>query len=364
MNFTLSLTHNCNLSCSYCYAGEKKQISISKEVIDKAIDFLFEQSFNKLEFGFFGGEPLLEWELLKYSTERIKTIAGKKGIKTKQTITTNGTLLTPEKVEWLKKERFYMVISLDGDREMNDCHRVFNNGIGAFDSIIDSLKMLQKEYKHGEYAINMVLTPQNIKYFSKSIIELYNKYSIQDFNIAVDFSSDWDDYTDIWESEFEKVGDIYLNYFREGKNIDISFLEDKIKTGISGGYDRCNMCSFGANEIIVAPSGNIYPCERVISDDLDQNMIIGNVFSGFDIKKRSFLLNKRGNSNEECKSCKLQPRCINFCGCTNYMMTKSIDLTSGTLCYNEKLSIKIADKVASTLFKEENSLFLKKFYHI
>ncbi len=364
MDFTLSLTHDCPLSCSYCYAGEKKNVSISKKTVDKAVEFLFKQEFDKLEFGFFGGEPLLEWDLLKYSTEKIKEMAKERKIATKQTITTNGVLLTPEKINWLKKERFYMVISIDGNQKMHNQHRVFKGGMGSFDSVIFGLKLLQKEYKIGEYAINIVITPLNIKYFSESIIELYHNYSIEDFIIAIDFTSNWDDYSNIWKEEFEKVGDFYLKIYQKGENITISFLDDKIKTGINGGYDRCKTCSFGVNEIVVAPSGNLYPCERLISNDLDENMIIGNVFNGFDLEKKRFLLKNRGNRNQECKSCKLQPRCINFCGCTNYMMTKSINLTSGTLCFNEKLSIKVADRVASILYKERNPLFLKNFYNI
>jgi uncharacterized protein len=362
MNFTLSLTHDCQFRCTYCYAGDKIKKIMPKETIDKSIEFLFTHEFEKLEFGFFGGEPLLEWEKIIYATKKIEEIASQKNIKTNRTITTNGTLLTEENVKWLKENLFYMVISLDGNELMHNTHRKYANGAGTFKDVINGLKNLQKYYKNKEYSINLVVTPQNVKYLSDSVKYLYLEHNIEDIAIADDLYSDWDDYAQIWENEYKKIGDFYIEMFRKDKFIKISFIEDKIATGIKGGYDACKTCSFGENEVIVAPSGNLYPCERLIGNDNDQEMIIGNVFNGYDIKKKFNLLKLRGNTNEECKTCELKPRCMNFCGCTNYTVTKSINTAFGTLCFNQKLSIEVADYVSETLYNEKNPLFMKEFY--
>ena len=362
MNFTLSLTHDCQFRCSYCYAGEKIKKVMSETTIDKAINFLFTHKFSKLEFGFFGGEPLLEWENIQYATKKIEKIASERNIKTNRTITTNGALLTEEKVKWLREHAFYMVISLDGNESMHNTHRKYANGEGTFNDVIKGLKNLQKYYGSKEYSVNLVVTPQNVKYLSDSIRYLYTKLGITDIALADDLYSDWDDYAEIWEKEYKKIADFYIEMFRKDNFIKISFIDDKIATGIKGGYDACKTCSFGENDVIVAPSGNLYPCERLIANDDNDEMIIGNIFTGYDIKKKFNLLKLRGNTNEECKTCEYKPRCMNFCGCTNYTVTKSINTAFGTLCFNQKMSIETADYVSETLYAEKNPLFMKIFY--
>jgi len=361
-HFTLSLTHDCQFRCNYCYAGKKINKVMTTETIDKSIEFLFQHKFTELEYGFFGGEPLLEWDKLKYATLKIENIAKEKGIKLNRTITTNGALLTEEKVKWLKERLFYMVISIDGNEKMHNTHRKFADGKGTFKTVIKGLKNLQKHYKNKEYSINLVVTPQNVKYLSESVKNLFLEHNIMDIGLSSDLYNNWDKDGDIWESEYKKVGDFYLEMFRQDKLIKISFIDDKIATGIKGAYDACKTCSFGESEVIVAPSGNLFPCERLIGDDNDENMIIGNVYTGYDIKKKFDLLKQRGNTNKECKTCELKPRCMNFCGCTNYTMTNSINTTDGTLCFHEKMSIKIADEVSVQLFEERNPLFMKEFY--
>ena len=90
---------------------------------------------------------------------------------------------------------------------------------------------------------------------------------------------------------------------------------------------------------------------------------MGDVFNGFDLSKRANLTAQRGNINAECQTCLLKSRCINTCGCINYNLTGSINKTNGVLCFFQKLVIEVADRIASTLYQEKNSLFLNKFYH-
>jgi len=362
-HFTLSLTHNCQFRCNYCYTGRKIEKVMTTETINKSIEFLFkDETIKKLEYGFFGGEPLLEWEKIKYATEKIEKIAKEKNIKVNRTITTNGALLTEEKVKWLHDNLFYMVVSLDGNEAMHNTHRKFCDGTGTYKEVINGLKNLQKYYKNKEYSINIVITPQNVEYLSDSVKEIYLELGVEDIGLSSDLYSNWDDYALTWEREYKKLGDFFLEMYRSDRFIKMSFIDDKIATGIKGAYDPCKTCTFGENEVIVAPSGNLYPCERLIGDDNDENMIIGNVYTGYDFKKKFNLLNLRGNTNEECDTCELKPRCMNFCGCTNYTMTKSINKTNGTLCFHEKMSIKIADNISNQLFKEKNPLFMKEFY--
>ena len=106
MNLTLCLTHDCNLACTYCYAGAKRRDTMTRHVADTALEFAIERTTETLQLGFFGGEPLMEWALLQYATEQAEAATKRSGIRLLPTVTTNATLLTEERAEWLGRTRF------------------------------------------------------------------------------------------------------------------------------------------------------------------------------------------------------------------------------------------------------------------
>jgi len=154
------------------------------------------------------------------------------------------------------------------------------------------------------------------------------------------------------------LGDYVIEQYRNNNKIAIDIIDGKIRSAIEA---KCSSCSFGELKIAVAPSGNIYPCERLIGEDSGE-LSIGDVYSGFDHSRRDELISQRGNSNEECKTCPLKDRCTNSCGCTNYTLTNSINTTNGVVCFFQKLFIEVADRVGATLYEEKNIGFLERFY--
>jgi len=363
MNLTISLTHNCQLRCDYCYAGEKYHKAISKETILKAIAFTFALPIQKLEFGLFGGEPLMEWELFKFATMQVKEEAQKRELTLVKTVTTNGVLLTDEKVQWLRAHGFYVVVSLDGNEKMHNTHRQYANQQGTFLDVVKGIKTLQKCYKDGEYTVISVTTPQNINHLFDSVKYLYEELGVKEIHLALNYYGVWEEdekSINNYSAIYHKIGDYVIEQYRQGLEITVDIIDGKIKAQLAEG---CAVCSFGEQKIAVAPSGNIYPCERLIGDDKG-DLSIGNVHRGFDYQKRNELIAQRGNSNEECKTCPVQDRCTNSCGCTNYTLTSRIDTTNGVVCFFQKLFIEVADRVASTLYEEKNELFLKKFYKV
>jgi len=354
----LSLTHNCQLRCDYCYAGDKYHKPMSKETIIKAIEFTLQLPMQKLEFGFFGGEPLMEWELFQFATYQIEKETEKREIKLVKTFTTNGILLNKEKVQWLKTHGFYVVVSIDGNDKMHNTHRHYSNKKESFQEVEQGILELQKEYKKGEYAVISVVTPQNITHLNESLAYLHQELNITDIHLALNYFGEWRDKTEEYTQLYHDVGDYVIEQYRKSREINLDIIDDKIKTAIES---NCATCSFGEQKIAVAPSGNIYPCERLIGEDTEA-LSIGNVYSGFDHAKRNRLIEQRGNSNEECRTCPIKERCSNSCGCTNYTLTESIDKTNGVVCFFQKLFIEVADNVASTLYAEKNKLFLQKFY--
>ncbi|MDT8391531.1 MAG: radical SAM protein [Lentisphaeria bacterium] len=362
MDVSLALTHDCNLNCSYCYAGAKRREAMTRTTAWQALDFAFSFQAPKLQLGFFGGEPLLEWPLLQACAERAEALAEKAGTQLRTTVTTNGTLLTEDRVAWLHKHAFYPAISLDGNRAMHDATRPFCTGKSSFDATIRGLRALRESFP--EIEVIVVPEPANVAHLADSIRYLVEEEDVIRISINPNFYTPWDeDALDLWRQGFETIGDYYLACYRDNHPIAVNFIDSKVITRLKNGYECQDRCNFGEREIAVAPSGNVYPCERLIGEDLDHTMVIGNVFEGFNEKKRQAVLAKRGNINGECIGCGYRPRCMNWCCCINYTLTGAIDQTDGIVCFHERAAIAVADRVGETLFNEKNPCFLKRFYY-
>ena len=357
MTIFISLTHNCQLRCNYCYTGEKYHKPISKETILKSIEFISGFPMKELNFGFFGGEPLLEWDLLQFATYEMEKKAEQRGMVLRKTFTTNGVLLDDKKVEWLREHAFYMVVSIDGNEQMHNRHRVYADNSDTFDDVKAGILALQKVYSPKEYSVISVVTPQNISHLNRSVKYLYEELNIKNIRLALNYFTEWGEETNGYIEVYHDLGKYVIERYRQNEEITIDIIDEKILTQLEG----CSSCSFGEMKIAVAPSGNIYPCERLIGEDSGE-LSIGDVYGGFNLSKRHELIAKRGNSNEECKTCELRERCTNSCGCTNYTLTNNISTTNGVVCFFQKLFIEVADEVASTLYGEKNELFLQKFY--
>lgn len=364
MDLTLTLTHECNLACTYCYAGEKSRRSMTWKTAQHGLDFAFSFYAEKIQLGFFGGEPLMEWDLLKKATLSAEKLAKKKNIPIKKTVTTNGSLITREKAQWLLDNDFFPAISIDGNKAMHDITRPNKGGKSSFKSCIKGLDIIHDTFPMGAYEVILVIDPSNIQHLADSVRFLADEKDIFRIAINPNFYIDWQDQElALWTKGFRNVGDFYLERYRAGNPVAINFIDNKIITRLKDGFEQCDRCGFGEKEIAIAPSGNLYPCERLVSDDTNEEMCIGNVFDGFDIEKRKAILKKRGNINRECGDCAFKSRCMNWCCCINYATTGEIDKTDGIVCFHERAAIEIADKIGAKLFEEKNPDFLTRFYY-
>lgn len=363
MDLTLALTHDCNLACSYCYAGEKRRTAMPLATARKSIDFAFAIPAEKRQLGFFGGEPLLEWELLKATTAYADAAADRIGIALKKTLTTNATLLSDERAQWLSENGFWPGLSIDGNRTMHDITRPLCGGGSSFDAAITGLDIASRHFS--DFEVIVVPAPSNIMHLADSIDYLAEEKHVRRIAVNPNFYAEWSPAAlDQWQDAFRSVGDFYLRRYRENRAIAINFIDSKIITQLKNGFESCDRCNFGEREIAVAPSGNLYPCERLIADDRHNlEMCIGNVESGFDETKRMKILMKRGNVNPECATCAIRHRCMNWCCCINYAMTGAIDRADGLVCFHERHAVDVADHVAKTLYNEANPAFLARFYY-
>lgn len=369
MDFTLCLTHDCNLRCAYCYAGRKFLRIMTWDVAKRAVDFALENSIRpstltrqppKAQLGYFGGEPLLEWDLLQQSAHYAISESARLGITLKKTLTTNTTLLDADRFQWLCDREFYLGLSMDGDARMHDAMRLFPNGAGSHAHCERALRFITGPAPRGEVIV--VVDPRNVKYLADSVAWLISR-DVRSIALNPNFYIDWpDDTLATWQSAYDRIADAYIECYRHGHTVRINLIDGKIRVRLQEGYDACDKCGFGESEVAIAPSGNIYPCERIVTDDSNAELCIGNVFDGFDKKKRTAILACRGNKLPECQHCSLKDRCMNWCSCINYATTGAINMVNGLVCHHERMSIAVADRVGGTLYKEANPAFMKKFY--
>jgi uncharacterized protein len=330
-------------------------------VMEKALDFSFAFPCTHSQLGFFGGEPLLQWDLLKAATLIAEEKARKADSLLLKTVTTNGVLLHDEKAQWLIDHSFVSAVSIDGNQRMHDLSRPFKGGKSSFNSVIKGLRVLQKYRPQTEVIV--VVTPFNVSHLFEGVSYLCEEENILKISINPDFYDQWSkEDLDIWYSQSEKLGDYYIERYSQGRPLFINFIDGKIITHLKNGFENCDKCGFGQNEIAVAPSGNIYPCERLVGEDSNDEMCIGNVFDGFDDEKRQSILNARGCINTECSDCHIRNRCMNWCCCINYGMTGQINVTDGLICFHEQMAVSVADRVANFLYGEKNPWFISRYY--
>lgn len=370
MDVTLCLTHACNLRCGYCYAGRKFRRSMSWDTARRALDFAFSNSLDSAahtgrgepvcQLGFFGGEPLIEWDLLCRATEYALAESSRLGIRLKRTVTTNLTLLDEPKVVWLRKHGFHVGLSIDGNAAMHDSLRRTTRGGGSHSACAGALRFFCGQDANGEVIV--VLDPRNIHHLTDSIDWLIGQ-GIRRISLNPNFTAGWSPETlAIWSEAYQGVGALYADTYRRGDPVHINIIDGKIRSRINGGYRPCDRCGFGESEIAVSAAGNFYPCERLVGDDSITELRIGDVRTGFHHDARRRILASRGNEVSECIDCPVRDRCVNWCGCVNYASTGFINRVPAIVCHHEKLSIHMADSVASLLFAERNPMFLNRFY--
>ncbi len=369
MDLTLCLTHACNLRCTYCYAGPKFSRSMTWETVCKALDFAFSQTLDEAtrhnrepecRLGFFGGEPLLEWDLLCRATGHAASLAARMGIRLTNTVTTNLTLLTESKADWLRARNFHVGLSIDGNAAMHDTLRRTSGGAPSHADCARALAFFTGRNSNGEVIV--VLDPLNIEHLAESIRWLAD-VGIRSISLNPNFSAAWSqEALAAWSDAYEQLGGEFAESFRRDDPLRINVIDGKIRSRINGGYRPCDRCGFGESEIAISAAGNFYPCERLVGDDTNRDLRIGDVHGGFHALKRNQILTSRHNDVAECLGCPVRGRCFNGCGCVNHASTGFINRVSGLVCHHEKLSIRVADKAASTLFAERNPAFINRFY--
>lgn len=330
---TLQVTRNCNLRCSYCaYSGKylnrtHENKTMSFETARKGIDFLIDHSVEceSVNLGFYGGEPLLEFELIKKCIEYAEEVAEGKTITFG--ITTNGTLLNEEIVDYFVKHNLNLTVSLDGNKEAHDKNRRFAaNGKGTFDIIIKNMENIKRKYPDymRKVLISIVMDTENDfgcinEFFFKSDIlsdSMMSSTYISDKYVKDSYKLE-EDFIVKRRYEFFKMYLSKINRF-DDKNVSKLILSEyNILRGKMNDWSKAKNvpdkahpggpCIAGTQRLFIDVDGNMLPCERV--SETSDVMKIGHIDHGFDLDKVREIINIGQLSKENCKNCWAFRRC-------------------------------------------------------
>lgn len=357
MDVTLVLTHDCNLGCGYCYAGAKFNKRMPPEIADRAVELAFVDAPSRIQMSFFGGEPFLAYPQLVETARKARERATKAGVELRMSVTTNGTLLDDEKARTLADLEVYIALSIDGDREAHESGRPKMGGGSSFDEVKRGLDVLVKRALPFETI--SVVTPQNAHLVGKTVKFLFDA-GVPRVGLNPCYEASFtDDELASWERGMDEAADAMLDWFRKGRIVSVVSFDNKILAAIKGGLSSGDKCSLGSRMVAVAPSGNLYSCERNVAEDENLQDVVGHVNDWAPTHEE---MCARGPINEECGSCGERWRCASFCACSNKAETGRTDVAGGTQCWHERTSARIADRVAETLWKEQNPWFLAWFY--
>jgi len=326
-------------------------------IAEEIVDFMFNTTpaEEKIHFGFFGGEPLLEFELLRRITEMLKEHPAFQKERVETTVVSNGTIFSKDIADFIKIHDIGLCISCDGPSFVQDTFRRFSNGQSSSAVVEKNLKSFVDVLP--SVMVNAVYHPKTLQFIPETV-KYFSDLGIRQLYLSPDFSASWS------KGDAERLPEIYgaiaeqyMNNYLKGNPRFISLIDSKIIVIMRGGYDPLERCRMGKGEFAFAPSGNIYPCERLIHDDSGEHCI-GNIGSGLKIEKMSCKTASVQNENSECISCGLRSYCMNWCGCSNYFSTGYYDRVGPFLCASERAAIQTAFQVFQTLEKELGPTFV------
>lgn len=357
----LHVSHACNLTCGYCFAGEGRYHGeaalMSPEVGKKALDFLIEHSGTKknLEVDFFGGEPLLNWEAVKEIVAYARSREKETGKHFRFTLTTNGVLLDDEVIEFANREMTNVVLSLDGRRDIHDAMRRTPAGDGSYDLIVPKFKKLVEKRGGKGYYIRGTFTHGNTD-FTKDILHMadlgFTELSMEPVVSKPDasYALTEEDFTEL-EHQYELLAVEMLRRQKAGK--DLTFYHFMLD--LEGGpciYKRIAGCGSGTEYLAVTPSGELYPCHQFVGEP---EYLMGNLWDGVtNLEKREAFSQCNAYSRPECQDCWARLYCSGGCAANAYHASGSINgiYEYGCRLFKKRVECAVMMKVAQAVDRQ------------
>lgn len=328
----LHIAHDCNLACRYCFAEEGeyhgRRALMSFEVGKKALDFLVENSGNRvnLEVDFFGGEPTMNWQVVKDLVEYGRSIEKERGKRFRFTLTTNGVLLNDEILEFANREMANIVLSIDGRREINDKMRPFRGGQGSYDVIVPKFQKVADSRGQMNYYVRGTFTRNNLD-FSNDVLHLAD-LGFKQISVEPVVAQPTDSYAICEEDipflkeEYDRLAKEIIERRRAGNGFNFfHFMID-----LQGGpcvAKRLSGCGSGTEYLAVTPWGDLYPCHQFVGQE---KFLLGNVEEGIkntEIRDEFKCCNVY--AKEKCRKCFAKFYCSGGCAANAYNFAGDIN---------------------------------------
>ena len=327
----LHVAHTCNLNCSYCFASQGKyhgeRALMSFEVGRRALDFLVENSGTRrnLEVDFFGGEPLMNWQVVKDLVAYARSIEKDAGKNFRFTLTTNGVLLDDEVTEFCNREMHNVVLSLDGRKEVNDRFRVDVAGNGSYERIVPNFQRFVAARGDKSYYMRGTYTHYNPD-FTNDLFHMadlgFTELSMEPVVCAPGdpCALTEEDFPVLCE-QYELLAKDMLRRWREGKPITFYHYMIDLKHGPCI-YKRISGCGSGTEYMAVTPWGELFPCHQFVGDP---KYSLGNIWDGVtNTAAQDEFRHCNAYSRPDCKDCWARLYCSGGCAANSYHATGSI----------------------------------------
>ena len=357
----LHVAHDCNLGCLYCFAEEGeyhgRRAIMSYEVGKKALDFLIENSGNRrnLEVDFFGGEPLMNWDVVKQLVAYGRSREKECNKNFRLTLTTNGMLLTDEVMDFLNREMANVVLSIDGRKEVNDRMRPTRNKKGSsYDIIMPKFKKFAEKRGSKSYYVRGTFTRYNLD-FSKDVLHLadegFDQISVEPVVAppSADYAIREEDLPKIL-SEYDELAKEFIRRKKEGRGFNFFHFMIDLTQGPCVAK-RLSGCGSGTEYLAVTPWGDLYPCHQFVGQE---EFLLGNVDTGVtNTKVRDEFKLCNVYAKEKCRNCFARFYCSGGCAANSYNFHGSITDAYDIGCEMQKKRIECAIMIKAALADEE-----------
>ena len=352
----LHIAHDCNLACRYCFAEEGeyhgRRALMSLEVGKKALDFLIANSGNRrnLEVDFFGGEPLMNWEVVKELVKYGRSKEKEFDKNFRFTLTTNGILLNEEIMEFCNKEMSNVVLSLDGRKEINDLMRPSRNGKGSYDIIVPKFQKFAESRNQTNYYVRGTFTRNNLD-FAEDVIHYadlgFKQMSMEPVVAAPEeeYALREEDIPAICE-EYDKLAVEYIKRQKEGRGFNFFHFMIDLEQGPCVAK-RLSGCGSGTEYLAVTPWGDLYPCHQFVGEE---KFLLGNVEEGItntEIRDEFKLCNVY--AKDKCRDCFARFYCSGGCAANAYKFHGSITEAYDIGCELERKRVECAIMIKAAL---------------